>query len=127
MKLGPKVAPPKMLSEMLADAWMNGAVPMELRQLTFRSSKWMRPQEYVEQMKAICPDYNEFSIRRMAKILLSPDAKDIQIQPAREYSVCMYVKGEPDVLDWLKLMATTDGRADEASIWADGTLRLWWD
>lgn len=69
--------------------------------------------------------YNEFKAATVAKWLKKWAGK-IEVQPAREYSVALYIKGDAEVL---KDMEDTAARvkADEIAIQSDGTLRLWWD
>ena len=124
-KLGPKMVSPKVLAELLEKDWFN-SVAVELRDLKYRSSKWMPPAEYIAQMKVICPGYNEFTVRRLAKLILAPEAAGIQLQPAREYSVCIYIKGPPEALTWLQANAQPIALADEVHLQGD-ELRLWWD
>jgi hypothetical protein len=102
-------------------------VSREVRNLHYRSSKWLTPPQYIELMTDICPRYNGFAIRKVAAGLLDPDAKGIKVQAARELSPALYIKGEPDVLDWFRMQTGPDiMKADEATIQGD-TLRLWWD
>ena len=115
----------RVLGKMDLDAWFGIVEP--IRNLKWRSSQWMSPQDWIAQMKVVCPSYNEFKPSRVAKLLLDPNAKGIEVQPAREGSVCVYIKGEPEILDWIKVYSDTIAKADEAHIQGDGTLRLWWD
>jgi hypothetical protein len=70
--------------------------------------------------------YNEFEVNNVYKIL-KPFASKIEIAPAREYSVAMYIKADEGTLQKiLKLQKKL--KADEAAIDEEsGDLRLWWD
>jgi hypothetical protein len=109
----------------LKRVWEN--VSLQVRNLHYRSHQWLSPQQYIELMTDICPRYNGFAIRKVAAGLLDPDAKGIKVQAARELSPALYIKGEPDVLDWFRMQTGPDiMKADEATIQGD-MLRLWWD
>jgi hypothetical protein len=71
--------------------------------------------------------YNGFKAATVARWLKKWDG--IEVQPAREYSVALYIKGPtaPYVLAAMLKAAKRGTKADEAAIQADGTLRLWWD
>jgi hypothetical protein len=87
----------------------------------------MSPSDYVKLMTDVCPRYNDFWVKRIAKAFADPDAKGLMVQPAREMSPCLYVKGPDEVLDWLRMIMAEDVmKADEADI-QGGVLRLWWD
>lgn len=113
---------PRAVERLEAD-WFEISLP--LRDLSFRSKKWVSPADWAATMKEVSPRYNAFSVTKVAKLLLAPEASGIQVQGARESSVCLYVKGPPEALAWLdanhRKMA-----ADESHI-EHGELRLWWD
>jgi hypothetical protein len=123
-KYAPKYIKPAKLGEMLRDHWMN-EVGMSIRNLQFRSSKWMAPGEWATQMKLLCPEYNGFHAGKVGAWL--GRYPGVEVQPAREYSVCLYLKGDPDSLSKISSEASRVGRADESDFQGDGTLRLWWD
>lgn len=70
--------------------------------------------------------YNEFKAERVAK-WLTKWSGEIEVQPAREYSVALYIKGPADVLAAMQKAAKRGTKADDFDLQADGTLRLWWD
>jgi hypothetical protein len=99
-------------------------VANEQRMLDWRSTEWLSVQDAVMKFRAYCPEYNEFTAERLKA--LNTLGKDVQVQPARENSVCVYLKGN-DVS-----YASVDGIAqllfcDEVGEEPDGTIRVWWD
>lgn len=129
-KYGPKYIKPATLGELIREHWMD-EVAMDIRNLQFRSSNWMTPAEWASQMKVICPEYNEFHAGKVGAWLSRYPG--VEVQPAREYSVCLYLKsradqkGDPASLGQIASEATRVGRASESDFQGDGTLRLWWD
>jgi hypothetical protein len=93
-----------------------------LRSLNYRSKKWFSPAEWKTLFQAIAPTYNDFNATTVGNFL---QKFPVKIQPGREYSVVMYIKGAPKVLNEILLNAKKI-KADEAHIQEDGTLRLWW-
>ena len=84
-------------------------------QMFWRETNFVKKADAVKLVKAGMPEgYNEFNAEVLAKL---PD--DAQIQFAREYSPCIYVKGTKPSKAALK--------ADEISKEDDGTFRVWWD
>lgn len=84
-------------------------------QMFWRETNFVKKTDAVKLVKAGLPNgYNEFNAEVLAKL---PD--DAQIQFAREYSPCIYVKGTKPSKAALK--------ADEISKEEDGTFRVWWD
>jgi hypothetical protein len=122
-KMAPKFLAPQALGDALRDQWFD-AVAAETRSLQWRSSKWLKPAEWAAQMKAICPEYNNFHAGKVGAWLSK--FSGVEVQPAREYSVCIYLKGDPDELSQIETQAKRF-RADEVNMQDDGTLRLWWD
>jgi hypothetical protein len=121
------------LAKAYADAWSPSNIAKlfeelelgyELRSLTYRSSKWMTPAAWGKVMKVVCPDYGDFDATKVAYYLNS--FKGISVLAARENSVCIYIKGDPEVLKQMMEEARLV-KADESNIQPDGTLRLWWD
>jgi len=96
----------------------------DIRNLRYKSKVAFSPAEIGALFSAIAPTYNYFSAKRVAK-LLAPFK--VKIYPAREYSVGLYIKGKPEDLKAISSMAKSKLKADEAHIWPDGRLRLWWD
>lgn len=116
------------LASTYADAWSDelvGQLGKRTRALQWRSTKWIKPSEWAEQMTAICPTYNRFSAAKVGVWLAQ--FSNIEVQPAREYSVCLYLKGSPETLATILKQAPEAVFADEADMEKDGTLRLWWD
>lgn len=125
VKFAAKVVPPEMLSGVIAANWLDGErLAYDLRDLHFRSSKWMSPAEWAQQMKVCCPSYNSFSANKVSRWLAAFGG--IEVQPARELSPCLYVKGDEATLKSMQAMAKQMANADEANI-DGGVLRLWWD
>jgi hypothetical protein len=105
--------------------WDELGLQYELRKLQYRSGKWTNPASWGKIMKVVCPGYNEFSAAGTASWL--GRFKGISVQAAREYSVCVYIKGDPEVLQQMAADAKAAVKASEVNIQEDGTLRLWWD
>ncbi len=122
-KLAPKFLSPKALGDVLRDKWFD-AVGAETRSLQWRSARWMKPAEWAQQMKTVCPEYNGFHAGKVGSWLSR--FSGVEVQPAREYSVCLYIKGDPEELAQIAGQAK-QVRADEVDMQDDGTLRLWWD
>ncbi len=103
---------------------------MQARNLQFRAPGWMPVSEAMEIMAEACPSYNEFAPELLA--LLPADA---QVSIAREYSVAIYVKGNPfaisaeDAYAYGKnAEANPQLKADEISYDAEkDETRLWFD
>ena len=121
------------LAKAYADAWNPSKVvaifndlelAYELRSLTYRSGKWETPAAWGKVMAVVCPHYNDFDAAKVAAWLKG--FKGIEVQAARENSVCLYVRGRLDVVQWVEKDAHLV-KANEHSIEPDGTLRLWWD
>ena len=121
------------LAEAYADSWPEKSagkifkaleLGYKLRSLQFRSGVWVSPDNWALDMLSCCPEYNDFRSTTVGSWLKK--FKGISVQGAREYSVCLYVKGPADVL--AKMEAEADSvKAQEHNIQQDGTLRLWWD
>lgn len=83
----------------------------------FCSDEFVSRKDAYAIMKAACPrGYNEFR----AELILEHFANDALFKLAREGSVCMYVKGDD-------LPSKKQLDADEYTLQADGTTRIWWD
>ena len=104
------------------DTWFDWVAPA--RRMLWRSDTWMTPYKVGDLMTKYVPRYNAWDAKKMPALiaLLAPSA---QIQVAREYSVCLYIKAEPAELEAL-VAAKKKLRADEANI-KNGELRMWWD
>jgi hypothetical protein len=125
IKFGAKVVPPELLANVITSNWLDGErVAYDLRNLHFRSSTWMSPVEWTQQMKVCCPSYNSFSANKVGRWLAAFGG--IEVQAARELSPCLYVKGDESTLKSMVAMAKKMAGADEADI-DGGVLRLWWD
>jgi len=121
------------LAKAYADAWNPSKVvaifddldlASELRSLQYRSGKWETPAAWGKVMAVVCPHYNDFDAAKVATWLKG--FKGIEVQAAREYSVCLYVRGKLDVLGHVEGDAHLV-KAQEHSRQPDGTVRLWWD
>lgn len=123
-KLAPKFIPPVKLGELLRAQWFDlvGAVA---RNLEWRCSRWMSPGECGAQFAAICPEYNQFHASKVCAWL--SQFPGVEVQPAREHSVTLYLKGKPEELAQIEHQARGLIHADEVDMQMDGTLRLWWD
>lgn len=121
---GPKHIEPAKLGELLRSHWVN-EVAMNIRNLEYRCGTWMAPEDLVAQMRLVCPQYNQFHIGLVGKWLgLFPG---VEAQPAREHSVAIYLKGDPNMLSKAAHEAKAAVHADTVDFQDDGTLRLWWD
>lgn len=121
-KLASQFLKPKDLGDAIRDKWFD-VVGAEVRSLQWRSSKWIKPAEWAEQMKQVCPEYNQFHAGKVGAWLSR--FSGVEVQPAREYSVCVYIKGNPEELSQIASQAK-QARAGESDMQNDGTLRLWW-
>jgi len=122
-KLAPKFVSPAKLGDVLQPIWFD-QVGSGIRSLQWRSSRWMKAADWGQQMKMICPEYNGFHAGKVGTWL---SHFDVEVQPAREHSVCIYIKGAPESLATIENMAKRAVHADEVDLQDDGTLRLWWD
>lgn len=68
--------------------------------------------------------YNEFDLRKVSKALQA--VPGVEVAPAREYSVAVYVTGPQDALNKVFKLGKRL-RADEVDFQEDGSVRLWWD
>lgn len=100
-----------------ADCTMDWKVGERLRNLDFHAKDFVSRDEAYEIMKQAVPDgYNDFD----AEIILQwPES--VQVQCAREASVCLYLKGK-------ELPKPFTSREDEYDVDEyRGILRMWWD
>jgi len=110
------------------------------RNLNWMGSVYMTPAEWTESAELFVPGYNEFDAMQVGNWLAT--FPGIQVLPARESSVALYVKGDGKTLQAMAESARArDGaKADEVSFESEagGTsmsaeyeegnvLRLWWD
>ena len=95
-----------------------------VRDLDYKADSYVTPEEGTKIMRNSLGKYgyNEFKpslILRTEELFENPE-----IRLAREYSVCIYVKGKPKA----SLSSIKDTmNADEVSKEKDGTTRIWWD
>ena len=68
--------------------------------------------------------YNDFDLDNVAAILRG--FRGVRVAPAREYSVAMYVKADPEMLAQIKARQD-DLMAEEVGDVTDGSVRIWWD
>ncbi len=110
-----------------ADCTIGGKEGGKLRNLNFRASAPLRLLEWMECMKRATPEgYNQFNAVRVGRVLAQLGVSlDAVFIPAREYSVCVYVRADGWLLQHI-LNNAAALQADEADI-VDGELRLWWD
>ena len=109
-----------------ADCWLDEDIEtkLSLRNLHFRSDAWLEAESCHFLMTDIVPEYNEFDADRVFNEL---SGLDIQIQIARESSVCIYVKGNEVSLKNIERKGRKLLNAQECWRQDDGTLRIWWD
>jgi len=97
------------------------------RNLRWRSSKWYSPKDLGEVWTLGYKDgmfgYNQFDVEEVMPWL---EGWGVEVQPAREGSVAMYVRGDRDTLEGMEAEAYEVANADEAWMRGDD-LRLWWD
>ena len=106
------------------------------RTLMFRATKWMSVKQWTALMVNAVPNgYNDFNAKKVGRWLAAIERKvgagPLQMQPAREYSVCAYIRGPRETLEAIiKSGKRGGGRTDEAW-WTRGKegeeVRLWWD
>jgi len=94
------------------------------RDLDWRGSRWMTPADWTDHAIGIVPSYNEFDPKRVGAWLST--FSGIKVQPAREMSVALYIKGPRATLERMRDEAERAVVADEADV-RRGELRLWWD
>lgn len=68
--------------------------------------------------------YGDFDVGNVAAILRG--FRGVRVAPAREYSVAIYVKADPEMLVQIKARQD-DLMADEVGDVTDGSVRFWWD
>ena len=110
----------KVKSEVMAaykDCWSTGEDWSD-RQLRFYASEFVSKADAIAILNECLPDggYNEFTPE-----LLNAFSDGALFQIAREYSVCLYVRDNTNVL------SKEDLKADEMSEQDDHTTRIWWD
>jgi hypothetical protein len=108
---------------------------MDSRKMKFRGKTWMQPRAWQALMTQATPGgYNAFNAKRVLKWLDNLQRKSgisgqLEIQPAREYSVAAYIRGPRELLE-LIIQKAKRSSIDEAG-WAQGKegeeVRLWWD
>jgi hypothetical protein len=97
--------------------------------LDFRSGDWIPVSAWHDIMEKATPEgYNNFHAPQVAKILHAIEkefGERLEVQPAREYSVAVYVRGSQEALR--KLLKKV--RADEKDMvsYDPPEVRLWWD
>lgn len=98
------------------DCWSTG--DWSDRNLNFHASEFVSKADAIAILNECLPDggYNEFE-----PSLLNLFSDNTLFQIAREYSVCLYVKGDT------KNVSKAALKADEMSLQKDGTTRIWWD
>jgi len=131
-----RTAAAKSLLDAYADVWVEPGDPrypktMELRDLRYRDRKWYSLAQWLKLMKTAVPyDYNEFKAKKVARWLAKLQKKHgtIEMQPGREGSVVVYIKGSPHAMQAILEEGKKGAAAvDESMEWRDGTIRLWWD
>ena len=97
---------------------------LDVRNLSFMSSKPVKGSVLIKLMAAIVPGYNDFEGSRHPKDVVDVFGEDSKYYPAREGSVCIYVKPYRNV--WLDKIESI--QADE-KMWdyKHGMFRFWWD
>ena len=91
------------------------------RDLDWKSETFYTVEEAFKLFASAVPGYNAFSpdlINRISELFLNP-----KVAPAREGSVCVYIKGKPKVSFGIIRDALS---ADECDDYA-GETRVWWD
>lgn len=106
----------KEVKKAYSDCWMTDwEKSLRLRQLIFRASQFVTPKEAKEILTIVLPTgYENFTSDLLD---LFPD--DCEIVIAREYSVCLYVKGK----NLPSMKALKANEYDEKN----GEIRIWWD
>jgi hypothetical protein len=111
---------PITLTTQVCNAYADCTMPFEeasqLRSLSFKAYEPRTPRQVKQIMKRAIPDgYNNFNADLLD--LFNPRC---EITIAREYSVCLYVRGK-------NLPSMNKLGADEYNIQPDGSTRIWWD
>ena len=110
------------------DCWVDNVIKdvkwdhlSPFRDLDWKSEKFYTVEEAFELFSEAVPGYNAFSpdlIKRISELFENPT-----VCPAREGSVCVYVKGKPKASFAIIRDAL---HADECDDYA-GETRIWWD
>jgi hypothetical protein len=90
----------------------------KLRELMWKSDKWVTPDQARDALYFI-KEYNYFKGKKFYEAC---EGKDVELKLAREYSVCMYLKGNKSDIEQIRRKT----RPDEFS-WEKGVARMWWD
>jgi hypothetical protein len=101
-----------------------GEAIYKYRNLDWRSDEWFSVTDTISLFKDYCPEYNEFQCGNLG--VLSELGEDVMIQPAREGSVCIYIKGAHVVEATVRALQM-QLMADEVNMQPDNTVRVWWD
>ena len=110
------------------------------QQLDWKPTEWVNLHEWVKIMRAALKgdggEYNNFNPVEIEKNMRTiPGIASAKFLPAREGSVCVYIKGPKEVLHsimeankdhWSTFPSPMDHTAEEADM-VGGALRLWWD
>jgi len=95
---------------------------MKIRDLNFRASAWVSPEEAAEIMTAALGGGKDRNYNGFTPALLLNIPKRSKVWIAREASVCVYVEADEVVTQWVHKM-----QADEADMQENREWRLWWD
>jgi hypothetical protein len=101
----------------------------KVRRLNWQSPHRIALADAVRCYVQIDGGYNEFDPTMIGDLHDAFRDDGIQVTPAREYSVAIYLH-VPDVVGLrlrVELFVRTHFRADEVSWQDEGTLRCWWD
>lgn len=115
------------VTECLADAaWEKAA---RERTLEWRSDSRIPLQDAAVCYASIVEGYNEFRPYMIAHLGAVFADCDIEVTPAREFSVAVYlhVPDKPGLRTRVEAFAQSNVQADVVSWQDDGTLRVWWD
>ena len=115
------------VTECLTDAaWEEAA---QERTLEWRSDRRISLQDAAICYASIVEGYNEFRPFMIAHLGAVFADCDIEVTPAREFSVAVYlhVPNKPGLRTRVEAFVQSNFRADVVSWQDDGTLRIWWD
>ncbi len=97
------------------------------RELEWKSEHRIPLAEAAEAYAQIDGNYNEFQPTMLADLLAEFPDQGIEVTPAREYSVAVYLHARPGLRRQVRKFVEDNWLADEVDWKEADTLRVWWD
>jgi len=111
------------IPDMTDDQWQEAS---KVRNLLWRGER-MPLTEAAILYEAIVDGYNEFKPLMLTELKSVFDGKGIEVTPAREHSVCVYLWIPDEIKAEVLIWIVNNWNADEMDMQKDGSLRVWWD